>query len=68
MQAITEFFQIAPVGECMPILDFWLYECSIEDAPDRNTVQQWQQLFLQRSGKFNRLADLCLQWLNEETA
>lgn len=65
MQATTQFFQNASAGECAEVLDFWLNECSIDEAPDTATIQQWQQLFLQRGNKFIRLASLCQQWLSE---
>lgn len=65
MQAITELFQTASAGDCAEILDFWLNECSLDEAPDVHTVKLWQQLFLQRGSKFNRLATLCQQWLIE---
>ncbi|NUE65802.1 MULTISPECIES: dioxygenase [Snodgrassella] len=65
MQATTQLFQTASAGECAEVLDFWLNECSLDQAPDTQTVQQWQQLFQQRGSKFIRLASLCQQWLNE---
>ena len=68
MHAITELFRTAPVGECAEILDFWLNECCLEDAPSLSTVQDWEQIFQTRGIKFIRLVVLCQQWANEEGA
>lgn len=65
MQEITRFFQTESVSECDSLLDFWLNECSIDEAPEPATVQIWQQIFQARQGKFNRLAGICRQWLAE---
>lgn len=66
MQTITDFFQTASVGECTEILDFWLNECNLDEAPSPTIVLQWQQLFQQRGNKFNLLVAFCQQWLDEE--
>ena len=52
----------------LPILDFWLNECCLEDAPSLSTVQDWEQIFQTRGKKFIRLVTLCQQWADEEGA
>ena len=56
------------VGECAEILDFWLNECCLEDAPSLSTVQDWEQIFQTRGKKFISLVALCQQWADEEGA
>ncbi|MCO6504801.1 MAG: dioxygenase [Snodgrassella sp.] len=68
MHTTTEFLKSATIGECTEILDFWLNECSLDEAPSPAIVQIWQQIFKTRGHKFNRLAILCQQWLNEESS
>ncbi|MDO4248284.1 MAG: dioxygenase [Neisseria sp.] len=51
------------VGET---LDFWLYECSMDDAPDAEEVARWRDILNARGGKFVRLAGICQTWLDEE--
>ncbi|MDF7676246.1 dioxygenase [Neisseriaceae bacterium ESL0693] len=67
MQAVTHFFETEPVSECDALLDFWLNECSLDQAPEAATVQHWQEIFTTRQGKFIRLANLCGQWLDENS-
>ena len=49
-------------------LDFWLYECSIDEAPAAAEVAQWRDILAARGGKFTRLAQICQTWLDEECA
>lgn len=60
---LIETESIATVGET---LDFLLYECSLDDAPNREEVAQWRDLLNKRGGKFVRLAKICQTWLEEE--
>lgn len=65
MDSITRIFADDSVGLCAEVLDFWLYECSLEAAPTAVQVAQWRDCFRQRGGAFVRLADVCQQWLDE---
>ncbi|MCP2041365.1 hypothetical protein L1281_001963 [Neisseria sp. HSC-16F19] len=65
MDNITQLFHNDSVGNCAEVLDFWLYECSLDDAPDAAQVAAWRDVFRQRGGAFQRLADTCQQWLDE---
>ncbi|MDO4642051.1 MAG: dioxygenase [Neisseria sp.] len=66
MSELTHLIQTetpALVGET---LDFWLYECSLDEAPSAEEVTQWRDILQSRGGKFVRLAAICQSWLNEE--
>lgn len=65
MDNITQLFHSDSVGVCAEVLDFWLYECSLDEAPDAAQVSTWRNVFRQRGGAFRRLADTCQQWLDE---
>lgn len=66
---MSEFIQLlqtetpALVGET---LDFWLYECSVDQSPSAEEVVQWRDILQARGGKFARLASICQTWLDEE--
>lgn len=68
MSALTEFFRSEAPGAAAETLDFWLYECGLDEAPTAAEVAEWQAVFEARGGKFLRLADQCRQWLAEEGA
>ncbi|EGV38365.1 hypothetical protein [Neisseria weaveri] len=68
MSELLEFFQTENAGDVAETLDFWLYECSIDEAPDADEVAVWCEILEKRGGKFVKLADMCRQWLKEETA
>ena len=55
-------------GTVAETLDFWLYECSIDEAPAAAEVAQWRDILAARGGKFTRLAQICQTWLDEECA
>lgn len=66
MTQILELIQNEPVGVVEETLDFLLYECSIEDAPTAEEVEQWRDILNGRGNKFIRLAAICQTWLDEE--
>lgn len=66
MHAVTQLFRTESVGICAEVLDFWLHECSLDEAPDAATVASWRDVFQARSGAFARLAAVCQTWLDEE--
>ena len=66
MNELISLMQTDPPGIVGETLDFCLYECSIEDAPDAEEVAQWRDILKARGGKFVRLADICQTWLDEE--
>lgn len=66
MSELTSLMQTEAPGIVGETLDFCLYECSIEDAPDAEEVAQWRDILKARGGKFVRLADICQTWLDEE--
>lgn len=67
MSELVDLIQTETVGTVEETLDFLLYECSLEDAPQRDEVAQWRDLLSARGGKFIRLAKICQKWLDEET-
>ena len=44
MTQILELIQTEPVGVVEETLDFLLYECSIDDAPTTEEVEQWRDI------------------------
>ncbi len=68
MTELDEFFRHEPAGAAAETLDFWLNECSRDEAPSAAEVARWQAIFAERGGKFARLADWCADWLAEEGA
>ncbi len=66
MSELLNLIQTESAGVVAETLDFWLYECSIDEAPDAAEVAQWRDLLTQRGGKFTRLAQICQTWLDEE--
>lgn len=44
---------------------FLLEECSLDEAPSLAEVAQWQAIFNQRGGKFQKLAHLCEQFIQK---
>ena len=67
MNELTSLMQTEAPGIVGETLDFCLYECSIEDAPDAEEVAQWRDI-LKVTGveKFVRLVRYCQTWLDEE--
>ena len=66
MSALLQLIQTESTAVVAETLDFWLYECSLDEAPDAAEVAQWRDLLAQRGGKFTRLAQICQTWLDEE--
>ncbi|ASK26345.1 dioxygenase [Neisseria chenwenguii] len=66
MSELLNLIQTEAVGTVEETLDFWLYECSLDEAPSREEVAQWRDLLNARGGKFVRLAQICRTWLDEE--
>ena len=52
-------------GTVAEILQFFLEECELEQAPDAATVLQCRDILSARGGKFQRLAQMCQDWLDE---
>lgn len=65
MHEITQQIQTDSAGEVAETLQFMLEECALDEAPDRETVAQWRDILQQRGGKFERLAQICQTWLDE---
>ena len=55
-------------GSVAEILQFFLEECELEQAPDANTVAQCRDILAARAGKFQRLAQMCQDWLDEQAS
>ena len=66
MNELTDLIQTESTGTVEETLNFFLYECSIDEAPTHAEVAQWRDLLNQRGGKFVRLANICQNWLDEE--
>lgn len=65
MNEITKHIQTDSAGEIAETLQFMLEECPLDEAPDRETVQQWRDILQQRGEKFARVAQICQTWLDE---
>ncbi len=68
MSELLEFFRTETVGAAAETLDFWLNECSLDEAPSAEEVAQWQAVLDARGGRFTRLAAMCSDWLAENGA
>lgn len=68
MSELLEFFRTETVGAAAETLDFWLNECSLDEAPSAEEVAQWQAVLDERGGRFVRLAMMCADWLEEHRA
>jgi len=55
-------------GSVAEILQFFLEECELEQAPDVNTVTQCRDILTARAGKFQCLAQMCQDWLDEQAS
>ncbi|MGF6147782.1 Uncharacterised protein [Kingella potus] len=66
MNEITQFLRTAAPAEARETLEFMLYECSLDEAPDPDTVALWQSVLQERGGKFAALADMCRNWPDTE--
>lgn len=67
MNNLQDFFQTATAAEVRETLDFLLNECSLDDLPSREEVQQWQHDLQQRGGKFAHIAHtLCTPFLSDK--
>ena len=68
MQHITELIRSETPAAVRETLEFMLYECSLDQAPDAADVGQWRGILTQRGGKFLPLAQMCADCLAEEGA
>ena len=68
MYELLDFFRTETVGAAAETLDFWLNECSLDEAPSAEEVAQWQAVLDERGGRFVRLAMMCADWLEEHRA
>ena len=66
MSELLEFFRTETVGAAAETLDFWLNECSLDEAPTIEEVKLWRDELDKRGGKFIRLSTICQKWLDEE--
>lgn len=48
------------------LIDFFLWECEITQAPSVDQVTQWETVLRQRGGKYIRYAQLCADWIQHE--
>ncbi|WP_373741686.1 dioxygenase [Neisseria sp.] len=66
MSELLDLIRTESAGVVAETLDFWLYECSIDEAPTAVEVEHWRDILQERGGKFVRLAEVCRTWLEEE--
>lgn len=66
MSELLDLIRTESAGVVAETLDFWLYECSIDEAPTAAEVEHWCGILQERGGKFVRLAQTCRTWLEEE--
>lgn len=66
MSELTQLIETESLMVVEETLIFLLHECSLEEAPSLAQVQQWRDILQQRGGKFQRLANECQRWLDEE--
>ena len=53
-------------GSVAEILQFFLEECELDQAPDVATITLCRDILSARAGKFQRLALMCQEWLDEQ--
>lgn len=63
---LTELIQTENPTLVGETLQFLLEECSVDEMPSLEEVRQWQHILEQRGGKFQRLAQLCYNWIKEQ--
>ncbi|MBS5836016.1 MULTISPECIES: hypothetical protein [Neisseriaceae] len=66
MNELLELIQTESIGTVEETLDFFLYECSLDEAPTIEEVKLWRDELDKRGGKFIRLSAICQKWLDEE--
>ena len=66
MNELLELIRTESVGTVEETLDFFLYECSLDEAPTIEEVKLWRDELDKRGGKFIRLSTICQKWLDEE--
>lgn len=64
--AVLELIQSESPAMVRETLVFLLEECTIDEAPTKEEVKQWQQVLQQRGGKFISIAQLCQKWVEEQ--
>ncbi|OSI13935.1 dioxygenase [Neisseria dumasiana] len=67
MTPLLELMSTEAPAAVAETLDFFLYECSLEEAPSIQEVEAWRDVLTKRGGKFARLAAQCQTWLDEES-
>ena len=67
MNELIDMIRHDSFGDVQETLRFLLEECSLEELPAQEEVQQWHLILMQRGGKFVKLANVCQDFL-EETA
>ena len=65
MDDLSKLMHTESAGTVQSVLDFWLNECALDQAPTAAEVRMWCELLQQRGGPFVRLAQLCQDWLDE---
>ncbi|MDO5068761.1 dioxygenase [Neisseria sp. Dent CA1/247] len=66
MSPLLEWISTETPAAVAETLDFFLYECSLDEAPGKEEVEAWRDVLQKRGGKFARLAAQCQTWLDEE--
>ena len=62
---LLEIFQTDSFGEIQETIQFWLEECSLDQAPTATEVAQWLDILDKRGGKFVQLAKICQDYLHK---
>lgn len=65
MSPLLELMSTEAPATVAETLDFFLYECSLDEAPSIQEVEAWHDILHKRGGKFTRLAAQCQTWLEE---
>ena len=55
-------------GSVAEILQFFLEECELDQAPDVATVSHCRDILAARAGKFQRLASMCQAWFDKQAS
>lgn len=63
--ALDDMMEHEAYADVQETLLFLLEECSLDEAPSIDEVVKWQAVFRQRGGKFQKLAHLCEQFIQE---
>ena len=49
------------------LVEFLLWECEISQVPSVEQVTEWEAVLHKRGGRFERYAQMCAEWLKQQS-